>query len=180
MPRPPRAPLAVPLLLLLLFLLTAGTCSEGSADGVGLSRVDRPLPALAGSAVGGGEVSPADYAGRVVVVNFWATWCGPCREEQPALQQVWEDYRDRGVGFLGVNYRDDPAAAAAWIDEFGVTYPSVADPAGGWADDFALAGAPTTYIADPAGRIRYLVTGAVSSGQLSAVLDELLAAPTAS
>ena len=175
MPRPPRTLLVLPVLLL---VLTAGTCSDGPADGLGLIRVDRPLPALAGPAVGGGEVSPADYDGRVVVVNFWATWCGPCREEQPALQQIWEDYRDRGVGFVGVNYRDDDAAAAAWIEEFGVTYPSVADPSGGWADDFSLAGAPTTYVADTAGRIRYLVTGAVSSGQLSAVLDELLAAAT--
>jgi DsbE subfamily thiol:disulfide oxidoreductase len=165
-----RAPLLVPLAVLLL----AG-CTRG-ADELGIARVDRPLPELAGETVQGGEVTPDDYAGDVLVVNFWANWCAPCREEQPALQQVWTDYRDRGVDFVGVNYRDDHAAAVAWVDEFGVTYPSVEDAAGGWADDFALTGAPTTYVADARGRIRYLITGAISADELAGVLDEVLAA----
>jgi DsbE subfamily thiol:disulfide oxidoreductase len=164
------------ILLVALGLLSLGSSCQGSDDGLGLVRVDRPLPALAGPTVQGAKVSPADYAGHVTVVNFWATWCGPCREEQPALQQVWAQYQARGVEFVGVDYRDDDAAAGAWIDEFGVTYPSVADPSGGWADDFALRGAPTTFVADAAGRIRYLITGGVSAEQLSGVLDELLAA----
>jgi thiol-disulfide isomerase/thioredoxin len=166
------------ILLVALGLLSLGATCRGGGDGLGLVRVDRPLPALAGRTVQGAEVSPADYAGHVTVVNFWATWCGPCRQEQPALQQVWSQYRDRGVEFVGVDYRDDAAAAGAWSDEFGVTNPSVTDAPGGWADDFALRGAPTTFVADAAGRIRYLITGAVSAAQLSAVLDELRAAPS--
>ena len=170
-----RRPLRI-LILLLVPFLTAGTCWSGSGDGLGVVEVNRPLPDVAGSTVQGGELSPADYAGHVVVVNFWATWCGPCEQEQPALQEVWDSYRDRGVMFVGVNYRDDAAAAGAWIDRFDVTYPSVENAAGGWADDFSLAGAPTTYVADAAGRIRYLITGAVSADQLSHLLDELVAA----
>jgi DsbE subfamily thiol:disulfide oxidoreductase len=162
------------ILLVLLGLLSVSATCHGSDNGLGLARVDRPLPTLAGPTVQGSEVTPADYAGHVLVVNFWATWCGPCRQEQPALQQVWARYGDRGVDFVGVNYRDDAAAARAWIDEFGVTYPSIADAAGGWADDFALRGAPTTFIADATGRIRYLITGAVSADELSSVLDGLL------
>ena len=165
------------LLAPLTLLLFAASCTR-SGDDLGLAQVDRPLPALAGPTVQGGEVRPSDYAGQVVVVNFWATWCGPCRAEQPALQDVWTAYRDRGVDFVGVNYRDDESAAGAWIDEFGVTYPSVRDEAGGWADDFALTGAPTTYVADAAGRIRYVFTGALDADQLSGLLDGLLdAAP---
>jgi len=162
------------ILLVALGLLSFGSSCQGSSDGLGLVRVDRPLPALAGETVQGAEIAPADYAGHVTVVNFWATWCGPCRQEQPALQQVWTQYRDRGVEFVGVDYRDDTAAAGAWIDEFGVTYPSVADAPGGWADDFALRGAPTTFIADATGRIRYLITGAVGADELSSVLDGML------
>jgi thiol-disulfide isomerase/thioredoxin len=160
------------LLVPLAMFLVAG-CTRGG-DGLGIVRVDRPLPDLAGTTVQGGEITPEDYAGSVLVVNFWANWCAPCREEQPALQQVWTDYRDRGVEFVGVNYRDDHAAAVAWVDEFGVTYPSVEDPAGGWADDFALTGAPTTYVADPGGRIRYLITGAVTAAELSGVVEDVL------
>jgi DsbE subfamily thiol:disulfide oxidoreductase len=164
--------------LLGVLVLMAGCTS--SDDGLGLVRVDRPLPELEGPTVQGGEVAPADYAGHVVVVNFWATWCAPCEEEQPTLQQVWSEYRDRGVDFVGVNYRDDSAAAAAWIDRFGVTYPSVKDEPGGWADDFALRGAPTTYVADASGRIRFQISGAATAGDLSDALDELLAVPAPS
>ncbi len=166
------------ILLVVLALLSLGSACQGSSDDLGLVRVDRPLPALAGRTVQGAEISPSDYAGHVTVVNFWATWCDPCEEEQPALQQVWTEYRERGVDFVGVNYRDDSAAASAWIDRFGVTYPSVADAPGGWADDFALRGAPTTYIADADGRIRFQISGPATADELSSVLDELLAAPS--
>lgn len=167
------------LLLQVLLLLPLVACT-GSPDGLGLVAVVRPLPDLAGSTVQGGQLDASDYAGRILVLNVWATWCGPCREEQPALQQVWERYQDRGVRFLGVNYRDDAAAAAAWIDEFGVTYPSIQDPSGAWADDLGFLGLPDTYVADAGGTIRYLITGATTAAQLSGVLDELLAAPSAS
>ncbi|MBA3691501.1 MAG: TlpA family protein disulfide reductase [Actinobacteria bacterium] len=166
------------LLLQVLLLLPLVACT--SPDGLGLVAVVRPLPDLAGSTVQGGQLDASDYAGRILVLNVWATWCGPCREEQPALQQVWERYQDRGVRFLGVNYRDDAAAAAAWIDEFGVTYPSIQDPSGAWADDLGFLGLPDTYVADAGGTIRYLITGATTAAQLSGVLDELLAAPSAS
>jgi DsbE subfamily thiol:disulfide oxidoreductase len=171
-----------PFLPVLAFVVLAAACTgvltaacTGSSDGLGLVKVDRPLPDLAGPTVQGGRLAATDYAGKVLVVNVWANWCAPCREEQPALQQVWQDYQGRGVAFVGVNYRDDAAAARAWVDEFGVTYPSIEDPAGGWADDLGFWGLPDTYVADAGGTIRYLITGPTSAEQLSGVLDELLA-----
>lgn len=165
------------LLFLVVPLVVAVACG-GSGDGLGLVEVNRPLPALRGATLQGGEVTPADHEGRIVVVNFWATWCGPCREEQPALQRVFETYGDR-VRFVGVDERDDTAAARAWIDEFGVGYPSIEDQAGAWADDFGFVGLPDTYVADAGGTIRFLITGATDEAELSGVLDRLLAEPAA-
>jgi DsbE subfamily thiol:disulfide oxidoreductase len=164
------------LLPVLAFVVLAAACTD-PGGGLGLSAVDRPLPDLAGPTVQGGPLDATEYAGHVLVVNFWATWCGPCRAEQPALQQVWREYQSRGVRFVGVNYRDDAAAAGAWIDEFGVTYPSILDHSGGWADDFGFLGLPDTYVADAGGTIRYLITGATTREQLSGLLDGLLASP---
>jgi thiol-disulfide isomerase/thioredoxin len=135
-----------------------------------------PLPRLSGPTLTGGTVSPADYRGKVVVVNFWAAWCGPCRVEQPILQDAWEERRDDGVFFLGIDYNDDPAAARAHVREFGVTYPSLEDPDKRITGvEFGVAGIPATIVADRRGQMRYLFVGAVSEAELTAALDELTA-----
>ena len=137
-----------------------------------------PAPALAGDTLDGSIASLADLRGSVVVVNFWATWCKPCREEQPELERIHRDYQDRGVSFLGVDERDDPAAARAWIESFHVTYSSIVDEAGAWADDFALFGYPDTFVIDEGGTIRWAIYGQTSGTQLRAVLDQVLATPS--
>ena len=136
--------------------------------------MSKPLPALRGQTLQGGSVSPADYRDAVMVVNFWATWCGPCRREQPGLERVWQEFRDRGVYFLGVNYRDDPAAARAYLKDFAVTYPSILDQAGALAFDFGFVGLPDTYVVDRSGRIRYWGFGAVDEQELRSLVTKLL------
>jgi cytochrome c biogenesis protein CcmG/thiol:disulfide interchange protein DsbE len=138
-------------------------------------RGDHPAPDFEMPALsGGGSISLDDFRGTVVVLNFWASWCGPCRLEAPALQATWEAYRDRGVRFLGVDYRDDRAAARAFIDEFGITYPSVFDPAGKLAFDYGLLGVPTTFIIDGQGQIRFRFTGYLNGQVLRRALDDVL------
>ena len=109
-----------------------------------------------------------------MVVNFWASWCWPCRTEQPALQDVYQRYRAEGVRFVGVNWRDQSAAAKDWIRRFGVTYPNVFDPSGAVGASFAIRGAPDTYIVDRTGTIRYAVFGAASASEISCLIQRVL------
>lgn len=84
---------------------------------------------------GEGSLSRDDLLGQPIVLNFWASWCDPCREETPLLERTYQAYRDQGVQFVGVNVRDSARDARDFIDDFGVTYPVVSDP------DQVLAGA---------------------------------------
>lgn len=154
------------LLPLLLLAFVACSSSGATPSGPAVQEVTGAMPALEGEALMGGSVSPQDYAGRVVVVNFWATWCGPCRREQPILSAVQAEGGDGGPMFVGVNYRDDAAAARAYLEEFGVEYPSLQDSAGDIAYRFGVPFLPTTVIADADGRLRYRVTGAIDAATL--------------
>jgi cytochrome c biogenesis protein CcmG/thiol:disulfide interchange protein DsbE len=148
---------------------------NGSDLQAGISRVDRPLPRLEGTTVLGGTADSHDLLGRVTLVNVWATWCDPCRREQPALERLYRAYHDRGVAFLGINYRDDDAAARAWVREFDVSYPSIVDRPGAFADDLGFPALPDTFLVDRDGTIRYVAFGETNEQELRPLLDELLA-----
>jgi thiol-disulfide isomerase/thioredoxin len=141
----------------------------------GVAELDEPFPGLAGEAVVGPPVDTAALEWSVLVVNVWATWCGPCRREQPALQRVQASYEDRGVAFIGVDYRDDRAAAERWIEDFEVSYTSLYDPQGRTAVSLGFPFLPDTYLVDATGTMRYAVYGETSAEELSGLIDELLA-----
>ena len=107
----------------------------------------RPLaPEFTATTLTGSKLSFSSYRGKVVVLNFWGSWCVPCREEAPTLAVVAEQYQPTGVTFLGVDERDTTASAEAFTRNFGITYPSVNDPSQEIALDFTavvpLAGNP--------------------------------------
>jgi cytochrome c biogenesis protein CcmG/thiol:disulfide interchange protein DsbE len=141
----------------------------------GVAELDEMFPGLVGEAVVGPPVDSAALEWSVLVVNVWATWCEPCRREQPALQQVQASYEDRGVAFVGVDYRDDRAAAERWIEDFGVSYPSLYDPQGRTAATLGFPFLPDTYLVDATGTMRYAVYGETSAAELSGLIEELLA-----
>jgi thiol-disulfide isomerase/thioredoxin len=137
-------------------------------------EVSGPMPTISSSALDGGRVSPETYRGEVVVVNFWASWCGPCRKEQPGLERLWAEYGERGVQFLGVNFRNDRASALAYLEEFDVTYPSVADD-GLIAHGFQVPYLPATVLVDRTGEMRFRLLGAQDEAVVRGYLEELLA-----
>jgi cytochrome c biogenesis protein CcmG, thiol:disulfide interchange protein DsbE len=142
----------------------------------GVAMLDTPFPGLRGEAVVGPNVDTASTDWSVLVVNVWATWCEPCRREQPALLQVQEAYADRGVEFVGIDYRDDRAAAGRWIEDFGVTYPSLYDPDGRTAASLDYPFVPDTFLVDASGTTRYAIYGETSAEEISRLIDDLLRA----
>ena len=107
----------------------------------------------------------ADLKGKPVVINFWASWCIPCRDEAPALQRAWETYKDRGVLVLGVDYVDTETDAKKFIAEFQQTYPNGADLGTRISQAFRISGVPETYFIDREGR---LLQGIDANGRVKA------------
>ncbi|HEY5219689.1 MAG TPA: redoxin domain-containing protein [Gemmatimonadaceae bacterium] len=129
----------------------------------------------------GDSVHLASLRGRVVVLNFWASWCLSCRDEHRALSAFAKRYADRPVHFLGVLYSDSPTPALKWIQDMGgQEYPSVNDPNAETAINYGLYGVPETYFIDGAGRVAYKQTGPVTDEILTHEVDSLIAALPAS
>lgn len=125
----------------------------------------------------GETVSVADLRGRAVILNFWATWCPPCRAEMPAFQRLYARYRDQGLMVLGVNATsgDDLATVFAFRQQYGLTFPILLDEAGQVQQRYRVTALPTTFFIDPRGMIRDVVVGGpLSEAAIEARLSQLL------
>ena len=153
--------------------------STGSRAVVEYAAQDRAEPVvLSGTGLTGESIDIAAWRGDVVVINVWGSWCAPCREEAPILAATSAAYADQAVRFLGVNVRDNPAAAIAFEESYGITYPSIDDSDGqallSLAEHLPAAGVPVTLILDRDGRPAARVLGAVQESTLTALLDTVL------
>ncbi len=119
----------------------------------------------------------SELQGKVVLVNFWASWCIPCKDEAPALQAVSDKYSDRNVVVLGVNYLDTEREALGFLGTYGVTYANGIDLKQQIAHQYRITGVPETFIVDKKGVLREVYIQPVTERQLSDVLDRLLAEP---
>jgi cytochrome c biogenesis protein CcmG/thiol:disulfide interchange protein DsbE len=136
-----------------------------------------PAPSFALPELGGdGTVDLESFRGRVVVVNFWASWCVPCREEHPALLAAWERYRERGVVLVGVNFEDAEASALAYAEEMGGDWPLASDPGSRTAIDYGVFGIPETFVIAPDGTVTARTTGAADYEWLTSEIEAALRA----
>lgn len=123
-----------------------------------------------------GEEAPAltDYRGRWVLLNFWASWCGPCREETPDLQSFYEHNANKGFVILGVNQQEKKETARTFLEEFGVTYPAVLDSSGEVSQAYGVGrGMPISFLITPAGVVDRVIFGAVSEEQFGEIEAKL-------
>ena len=120
----------------------------------------------------GETISLADLQGKGVVVNFWASWCDPCREEATLLEQAWRREQGNGIVFIGLDYLDQEPAAKAYLEEFDVTYPNGPDLQSRAARRYGIKGVPETYFITPEGQIVQTVIGPVTNPtQLDSFLE---------
>lgn len=143
---------------------------EGSGLAIGDPAPDGALPRLEGE----GTESLVDYRGRWVLVNVWASWCEPCREESPALQEFQREHGGEDFTVLGIDSADLSDDGRAFVEEFGLTYPQLHDGNGDFADAFGATGVPESYLVDPRGRVRVIAKGTVSERYLEDEVEPLL------
>ena len=151
---------------------SAGTTEYGPGSGPA-------VPQVTGTTLSGQKLALSRYHGHVVVLNFWGSWCTPCRAEAPVLASLARRFSRHGVRFLGVDIRDSPASAQAFLRNFGISYPSLNDPGDVIALDFSgtvpPSGIPTTLVISPGGRITARVIGEVSYPGLRGLISRAMA-----
>lgn len=153
-----------------------GTPVTGVTNYAPSQRVNAPT--LSGTSLTGKPLALSDYRGKVVVVNLWGSWCGPCRREAPALEETFTKYQSKGVQFLGINTQDNDAAALAFVNADSITYPSLQDP-----DETLLlqlktivppTAIPSTIVIDASGKLAARIIGEVTEPQLTQSLNIVL------
>ncbi len=161
---------AVGLVVGLLALLAWGLRSQASEPVEAGLAPDFSLTTFEGE-----TITLSDLRGQVVIVNFWASWCPPCREEAAYLEATWRKYKDRGVVFIGVDYLDARPNALAYLEEFDITYPNGPDLGQKIADAYHIQGVPETFYIDKQGQLRGVKIGPLYPPALDDQIDALLA-----
>jgi cytochrome c biogenesis protein CcmG/thiol:disulfide interchange protein DsbE len=123
----------------------------------------------------GQPVEMARWKDRLVVVNFWATWCLECEKEASDLEQAWRDYKDKGVQFVGIDYLDQAPLNQQYLDRYNITYPNAPDIQGRVYQAYGVQGLPETFVIDQNGAVRKVFIGAATRDDLAFEIDKILA-----
>jgi cytochrome c biogenesis protein CcmG, thiol:disulfide interchange protein DsbE len=168
-----RSFIAVIGVLAVIALLGFGLTSKGgSAIAVGQRAPDGSLDRLGSE----GTAQISDFRGHWTLVNFWASWCQPCRSEAPLLERFWRDHRAQGTVVVGINLDDNTDDASKFVDEFGLTYPQLRSPDGShWRDDYGMTGFPESFLIDPDGHLAVIRRGPVDQQVLDQGIEPVIA-----
>ncbi len=161
-------------------VLIAGILAVILTVGIALlrSRATQPTDGIAPdftvTTLDGGTFTLSEQRGTIVILNFWASWCGPCREEAPALERISQRYGDQ-VQVIGITYNDQPNDSRAFIDEFGITYANADDPRAEISQRlYHIQGVPESFVIDQNGEIANFMYAAVNEAEMIAIIDGLL------
>lgn len=166
-----RSSIAVLAVLAVVGLLVFGLVSKGSSGpAIGDPVPDSALPRLGGD----GQGSLAEYRGKWVLVNVWASWCIPCRQEAPALEEFQRRHGSAKFSTVGIDTRDLSSDAEAFVRKYGLSYPQLRDGDGATASAFGTTGVPENFLIDPRGRLRVHIKGPVDAAILSEQIEPLL------
>ncbi len=156
------------ILLVFVLLLAARLIQTNKSE----QRASGVAPAFTLTTFDGQKISSTDLLGKGVVLNFWASWCDPCRDEAAMLEQTWQREQGNDIVFIGLDYLDQEPAAKAYMAEFGITYPSGPDLQSAAARRYGIKGVPETFFINPQGSITDIVIGPIVS---QAKMEEYLA-----
>ncbi len=172
----------IPVAALFALLGWAVARSDGNPGGFGINSgfgeipvERRAAPEFTRPGLDGGTISLSGLRGKVVMLDFWSSWCPPCRREAPVLAQVYREYQGRNVEFVGVAVWDDGQDVLRYVREYDLPYPNVLDDKGRVAIDYGVAGIPEKYFIDESGNVVRSFVGPMEPGSLRAILDGLLA-----
>ncbi len=140
----------------------------------GITMVNRPAPDFTLTTFKGTTISLEGLTGKPMVINFWASWCPPCRLEAPLLERAWRAYKNRDVVFIGVDVQDREEDALNYIREFDITYPNGPDPTGEISIDYGVSGLPVTFFVSRKGEIVRRWVGAIEKSVLISSIEEIM------
>jgi DsbE subfamily thiol:disulfide oxidoreductase len=150
--------------------LSIAACAGQSS----LPKVGQPAPELTLTMLDGSEAKLSDFRGKVVLVNFWATYCPPCRAEMPALETVYREVADKGGVVLAIDQKESAETVAGFVAEFGLTFPVALDQKGAAGALYGVTGIPESFIVDKDGIVRYKTIGQMDEETIRQYFSSLL------
>ena len=160
--------------LALLGLLFWGMQRGPSTPVNTVAPINRPAPDFTVTTLDGQQLRMSDLRGKTVVLNIWASWCDPCKQEAGELNRAYAQYQGRNVAFVGIAFNDDTDPMRDFVKQYGVPYPVALDPEGKISIDLGITGVPETYIVNPDGQMTQKWVGPITAKQLTTLLAPLV------